>query len=72
MDSGQKLWNKAKTIIPGGNQLLSKRSELFLPNLWPAYYKKAKGCKIWDLDNKSYYDFNICTIIFICNLSTFK
>ena len=57
MNSGQKLWNKAKTIIPGGNQLLSKRSELFLPSLWPAYYKKAKGYKVWDLNNKVYYDF---------------
>ena len=57
MNSGQKLLKKAKKIIPGGNQLLSKRSEMFLPDLWPAYYKKAKGCKIWDLDDKAYYDF---------------
>ena len=55
--SGQNLWEKAKKIIPGGNQLLSKRSELFLPGFWPAYYKKAKGCTIWDLDNTQYYDF---------------
>ncbi len=56
-NSGQNLLKKAKKIIPGGNQLLSKRSERFLPNLWPAYYKKAKGCKVWDLDDKMYYDF---------------
>ena len=55
--NGQALWNKAKTLIPGGNQLLSKRSEKFLPNLWPAYYSKAKGCEVWDLDGKHYYDF---------------
>ena len=35
---GQKLYNKAKTMIPGGTQLLSKRPEMFAPNLWPAYY----------------------------------
>ncbi len=57
MNKGQKLLKKAKQIIPGGNQLLSKRSEMFLPGLWPAYYKKAKGCKVWDLNNKVYYDF---------------
>tara|TARA_Y100000817_G_C16851940_1_gene542396 strand:- start:873 stop:2180 length:1308 start_codon:yes stop_codon:yes gene_type:complete len=57
MNKGQKLLKKAKKIIPGGNQLLSKRSELFLPGFWPAYYKKAKGCKVWDLNNKVYYDF---------------
>ena len=57
MGTGQKLWEKAKQIIPGGNQLLSKRAELFLPGLWPAYYKRAKGCEIWDLDDNHYYDF---------------
>ena len=54
---GQKLWKKAKTIIPGGNQLLSKRSEFLLPDLWPSYYAKASGCEIWDLDNNHYFDF---------------
>lgn len=57
MNKGVLLWNQAKKIIPGGNQLLSKRSEMFLPNQWPAYYKKAKGSEVWDLDNKHYYDF---------------
>jgi len=57
MNSGQKLWTKAKGIIPGGNQLLSKRAERFLPDLWPAYYKTSKGCEIWDLDGNHYYDF---------------
>lgn len=54
---GQNLWRESKKIIPGGNQLLSKRTEMFLPELWPAYYKKAKGCEIWDLDGIHYYDF---------------
>ena len=57
LNSGQKILAKAKKVIPGGNQLLSKRSELFLPLHWPNYYKKAKGCKIWDLDGRQYYDF---------------
>lgn len=54
---GVELWHKAKTLIPGGNQLLSKRSEKFLPGLWPAYYLKAKGCEVWGLDGTHYYDF---------------
>ena len=40
---GINLWKKAKKIIPGGSQLLSKRAERFLPEQWPAYFKKAKG-----------------------------
>ena len=57
LNTGQKILKKAKKIIPGGNQLLSKRSEIILPKLWPNYYKKAKDCRVWDLDNKCYYDF---------------
>ena len=59
---GKKLYIKAKKMIPGGNQLLSKRPEMFLPNQWPAYYKKSKGIKIWDLNNKCYEDFSIMSI----------
>ena len=54
---GQKLWSKAKKIIPGGNQLLSKRPERFLPEFWPTYYSKAKGAQVWDLENRKYFDF---------------
>lgn len=53
---GQKLYLEAKEVIPGGTQLLSKRPEMFLPDLWPAYYSRAKGCRIWDLDGKEYID----------------
>lgn len=57
MGKSQDLYVKAKKIIPTGTELLSKRPEMFLPDLWPSYYKKAKGCKVWDLDDKEYYDF---------------
>ncbi len=60
--SGQKLWDKAKKFIPGGNSLLSKRSEMFLPNNWPSYFSKAKGCEVWDLDGKKFIDMSIMGI----------
>lgn len=56
MTKSQELYQKAKKIIPGGTQLFSKRPEMFLPDLWPAYYEKAKGCEVWDLDGKKYTD----------------
>ena len=56
---GQALWEKAKKIIPGGNQLLSKRSEMFLPNGWPSYYSKSKGVEVWDLDGNKFIDMSI-------------
>lgn len=62
MGTGQKLWKRAKTVIPGGNMLLSKRAEMFLPEQWPAYFSKAKGCQVWDLDGKQYTDMSIMGI----------
>jgi len=62
MNSGAKLWQRAKNSIPGGNMLLSKRAEMFLPEQWPAYYSKAKGCHIWDLDGNKYTDMSIMGI----------
>ncbi|MBD1141567.1 aminotransferase class III-fold pyridoxal phosphate-dependent enzyme [Pelagibacterales bacterium SAG-MED32] len=60
--TGQKLYKKAKKIIPGGNMLLSKRPEMFLPDLWPSYYKKTKGCYVWDMDNIRFLDMSIMGI----------
>lgn len=56
MGKGQELYKKAKTLIPGGTQLLSKRPEMFLPEQWPAYYSKSEGCTVWDLDGKEFID----------------
>lgn len=62
MGTGQKLWKRAKQVIPGGNMLLSKRAEMFLPDQWPAYFSKSKGCKVWDLDGNEYIDMFIMGI----------
>ena len=56
MGKGQELYKKAKKIIPGGTMLLSKRPEMFLPELWPSYFSKAKGCSVWDLEGRELID----------------
>ena len=62
MNTGQELYRKAKTLIPGGTMLLSKRSEMFLPEKWPSYFDKAEGCQVWDLDGNQYQDMCIMGI----------
>ncbi|MHC4885941.1 MAG: aminotransferase class III-fold pyridoxal phosphate-dependent enzyme [Planctomycetota bacterium] len=52
----QALYREAKKLIPGGTQLLSKRPEMFAPDQWPAYFREARGCEVWDIDGKHYYD----------------
>jgi glutamate-1-semialdehyde 2,1-aminomutase len=50
------LYQRAKRLIPGGTQLLSKRPELYAPDVWPAYYREANGCEIIDLDGRRLVD----------------
>ena len=70
--NGTKLWNKAQSLIPGGNMLLSKNKNIYSPGLWPCYYSKAKGPQVWDLDGNSYIDFSTngvgaCSLGYACN-----
>ncbi len=62
MKKGQNLYKKAKKLIPGGTMLLSKRPEMFLPENWPAYFSKSKGCKIWTLEGEELIDMCIMGI----------
>lgn len=52
----QQLYRQAKSLIPGGTQLLSKRPEMFAPDQWPGYYLEARGCEVVDLDGRRYTD----------------
>ena len=42
--------------------LLSKKPEMFLPEYWPSYFSKTKGCKVWDLDGNEFIDMSIMGI----------
>ncbi len=57
--AGIDLYEKAKRVIPGGTQLLSKRPEMFLPNQWPSYYSKCSGVEVWDIDGNRFVDMSI-------------
>ena len=61
-DDGADLWRRARKVIPGGNMLLSKRPEMFLPEKWPTYFSRAKGCEVWDLSGRKYLDMSIMGI----------
>lgn len=60
--NGSSLYQRTKQLIPGGTQLLSKRPEMFAPDVWPAYYQRAKGTRVWDLENAEYIDMSIMSV----------
>ena len=59
---GQDLYRRAKQLIPGGTQLLSKRPELFLPDQWPSYFSSARGVEVTDVDGNTYVDMSMMAI----------
>jgi glutamate-1-semialdehyde aminotransferase/spore coat polysaccharide biosynthesis protein SpsF (cytidylyltransferase family) len=59
LNIGQKMWKRAKNVIPSGTMLFSKNPDLFLPKFWPAYFEKTKGCNVWDLQGKKYLDLSM-------------
>jgi glutamate-1-semialdehyde aminotransferase/spore coat polysaccharide biosynthesis protein SpsF (cytidylyltransferase family) len=59
LNAGQKMWKRAKNVISGGTMLFSKNPDLFLPKFWPAYFEKTKGCNVWDLEGRKYFDFSM-------------
>jgi glutamate-1-semialdehyde 2,1-aminomutase len=59
----QSQYREAKTLIPGGTQLLSKRPEMFAPDQWPAYFEQAIGCEVIDTDGRSFIDMSHCGIL---------
>ena len=52
----QATYQRAKQLIPGGTQLLSKRPEMFAPDCWPAYFTEARGCEVIDMDGRRFLD----------------
>ena len=56
---GHLFQDRAKKIIPGMTQLLSKRPDRFSMGIWPTYFRKAKGAHVWDLDGNKYLDMSI-------------
>ncbi len=53
------MQERARRLIPGMTQLLSKRPDQFAPGAWPGYYERAQGVEVWDLDGNKYIDMSI-------------
>ena len=60
--SGQRLYARAKQILPGGAQLLGKRAEMYLPDLWPRTTRALRAVRVWDLDGRHFLDFTMVGI----------
>lgn len=58
----QATYRRARELMPGGTQLLSKRPEMYAPGVWPAYAREARGCEVVDLDGRRFLDMTLSGI----------
>ena len=52
-----KIYSKAKKIIPSGSQTFSKGVTQFVEGFAPKYLDRGKGAYSWDVDNNKYLDY---------------
>ena len=57
ISNSNKVYHKAKKIIPAGGQTFSKGVSQFIEGFAPKYLEKGKGAYVIDLDNNKYLDY---------------
>ena len=52
-----KIYSRAKKIIPAGSQTFSKGVTQFVEGFAPKYLHRGKGAYAWDVDQNKYLDY---------------
>ena len=52
------LYARAKELMPGAAQLISRRPTRAAFGASPIYAERAKGCRIWDIDGNEHIDWH--------------
>ncbi len=56
VDRSMALYERARQLIPGVTQLISRRPTRAALGISPIYAERAKGCRVWDVDGNEYVD----------------
>lgn len=54
---GRALWARADRALPGGAIYLSRSARFAGPGVQPGFIASAEGCRVTDVDGRSYIDF---------------
>lgn len=54
---GRSLWERADRALPGGAIYLSRSARFAGPGVQPGFIASARGCRLTDVDGRSYIDF---------------
>jgi glutamate-1-semialdehyde aminotransferase len=55
--ASQALWERARRVIPGGTQTLSKGPSQFVDGVSPKFLRRGLGAHVWDVDGNEYIDY---------------
>jgi glutamate-1-semialdehyde 2,1-aminomutase len=56
VEKSMALYRRAKDLLPGVSQLISRRPSRAALGVSPIYAERAEGCRIWDIDGNEYVD----------------
>jgi glutamate-1-semialdehyde aminotransferase len=57
LERSQELLARARKVIPGASQTMSKGPSQWAQGVAPAFVRRAAGCRVWDVDGNEYLDF---------------
>jgi len=56
-DRSMSWLDRARRVIPGVTQTLSKGPGMFVEGAYPVYLDHGRGCRVWDVDGHEYVDY---------------
>ncbi len=56
-DSSMAWLARAREVVPGASQTLSKGPDMFVEGAYPVFLDHGRGCRVWDVDGNQYVDY---------------
>src|SRR5262245_20177351 len=56
-DQSMRWLDRARRVVPGLAQTLSKAPSMFVEGAYPVYLERGSGCRVWDVDGNEYVDY---------------
>ncbi|HXQ29146.1 MAG TPA: SDR family oxidoreductase [Gemmatimonadales bacterium] len=66
----ERLWARARGLIPAGTQTLAKGPTQYVDGVAPKYVRRGRGARVWDVDGNEYLDMSMAVgplVLGYCN-----
>jgi len=59
ISESERLWERARGLIPAGTQTLAKGPSQYVDGVAPKYLRRGRGAHVWDVDGNEYIDLSM-------------